>query len=190
MKIRFLIPVCAVLFGLPHIDIPAPVTPELQTVPYTPEWYETETEDFVAVPEPIDADEHTCLALNIYHEARGETLEGRIAIADVTLARVDSKSYPNTICEVVWQKRCNLKHAAHNGCTAQFSWTWDGKDDTPTETESWEEALDIAEHAMRGYTPDVVGGAMFYHAKRVSPRWARKLVKVKEVGKHIFYRKS
>ena len=45
--------------------------------------------------------ENECLSLNIYHESRSDSFAGRIAVADVTLNRVDSNLFPNTICEVV-----------------------------------------------------------------------------------------
>jgi len=66
-----------------------------------------------------------CLALNIYHEARGETFEGKLAVAAVTLNRVRHKRFPDGVCEVVWQPR-------------QFSWTHDGKTDRPYNQKAWE----------------------------------------------------
>ena len=65
-----------------------------------------------------------CLALNIYFEARNQPTSGQIAVAEVTLNRVASRNYPNTVCGVV-------KQSNKNGCA--FSWYCDGKSDKPYE---------------------------------------------------------
>lgn len=116
----------------------------------------------------------TCLALNIYHEARGEPVEGQIAVAQVTLNRVASPAYPDTVCDVVWQR-------------SQFSWTGDGRSDRPRERGAWVQAIVVAARVKAGMTPDVVGGALHYHADYVSPRWARAYVEVARIGRHVFY---
>ena len=117
----------------------------------------------------------TCLALNIYHEARGEPIEGQIAVAQVTLNRVASSAYPDTECDVVWQKH-------------QFSWTSDGRSDTPRERGAWVQAIVVAAQIKSGIAPDVVGGALHYHADYARPRWARAYVEVARIGRHVFYK--
>ena len=117
-----------------------------------------------------------CLALNIYHEARGETFEGMLAVAAVTLNRVRHKRFPDGVCEVVWQPR-------------QFSWTHDGKTDRPHNQKAWERALRIAKatYAM-GYI-DTVGKAIYFHAEYGrAPYWSRGFEKVRKIGRHIFYK--
>ena len=79
-----------------------------------------------------DKRELRCLAQNIYFEARGERQAGQLAVGLVTMNRVNSKRFPNTVCKVVWQKR-------------QFSWTHDGKSDRPTDMKAWKLAQKIAE---------------------------------------------
>jgi spore germination cell wall hydrolase CwlJ-like protein len=121
-----------------------------------------------------------CLAQNIYFEARNQTVEGMEAVALVTLNRVASKSYPNTICKVVWQKK-------------QFSWTHDGKSDTPRERLAWKIAKDVAASVLVNYDTtgyDFTGGAMWYHAKYVTPSWGKSLNQTATIGDHIFYVKG
>ena len=82
----------------------------------------------------INYKEIKCLADNIYWESNGQPGMGQRAVAHVTLTRVNRKDYPNTVCKTVWQKRCakrgkSRKGYAFKGCTAQFTWTWDGKPD-------------------------------------------------------------
>lgn len=118
----------------------------------------------------------TCLAMNIYHEARGESIAGQIAVAQVTMNRVEHKSWPDTVCEVVYQKK-------------QFSWTHTIKDHTPHDNDAWETAKSIASTVYTGEEDDYVHGAVFYHADYVTPFWAKSYEKVTQIGTHIFYRK-
>ena len=115
-----------------------------------------------------------CLALNIYHEARNEPDEGKFAVAQVTLNRVRSARFPDTVCDVVWQR-------------SQFSWTSDGRPDRPYNEESWDEALWIATIAFEFTPPSVVGDATHYHADYVAPYWAKKKRRVRSIGRHVFY---
>lgn len=121
-----------------------------------------------------------CLALNIYHEARGEPIYGQLAVAEVTMNRVDSPKFPNDICAVIQQSNAN-------GC--QFSWWCDGKSDRPTDKEAWRQSQIVANaYLAHGNYIDLVGDATFYHADYVKPYWADKFSKVKKVGRHVFYR--
>lgn len=144
----------------------------------------------------IDAsNELECLALNVYHEARSESLAGQYAVADVTLNRVESKRYPSTICGVVkqavmseWGVQRGLFIPKKNMC--QFSWYCDGQPDAPIEQYAWLRAKDVAENILsyrkfRGLTE----GASHYHANYVSPEWSmsRKMTLIGRIGDHIFY---
>ena len=120
--------------------------------------------------------EITCLAMNIYHEARGESIDGQIAVAQVTMNRAAHKSWPETVCKVVYQKK-------------QFSWTHTIKDHTPYDNDSWETAKIIARSVYEGKEDDLVDGSVFYHADYVNPYWAKSYTKVGKIGTHIFYRK-
>ena len=127
----------------------------------------------MSLPE-LDPKEHECLALNIYHESRGERVEGQIGVAHVTLNRVNHDAWPNTICEVVYQNK-------------QFSWTHTIKDHTPKEDKSWQKAKVIARDVMIGNTADPTEGATFYHAGYVNPEWNQYMKVSKIIGQHIFY---
>ena len=117
-----------------------------------------------------------CLALNIYFEARSEEPMGQLAVAEVTLNRVTSSRYPDTVCEVVWQRR-------------QFSWTHDGKSDKPKDARAWDMAVRAATLAMKHRDVVIVGNEVtHYHADYVKPYWTTAYERVAKVGTHIFYK--
>ena len=115
-----------------------------------------------------------CLAQNIYFEARSQPLIEQVAVAQVVLNRVYSPHYPNSVCDVVWERH-------------QFSWTHDGKSDKPRNPNAWLEANQIASLVLSPNFPDLVDGATHYHAHYVSPNWANSLESVATIGSHIFY---
>ena len=90
------------------------------------------------LPDSIPGQELGCLAMNIYHEARGEPVKGKLAVAAVTMNRVKAKYYPDTVCEVVWQRK-------------QFSWTGlKLKYHTVKDTGAWSNAIKIAQRFIDG----------------------------------------
>jgi spore germination cell wall hydrolase CwlJ-like protein len=125
--------------------------------------------------------EWRCLAEAIYFEARGESMAGQVAVAEVILNRVDDRRYPSTICGVTHQGAENL-----NAC--QFSYECDGKPERITERDSFARAGKIAHLLLEGRPRMLVGNATHYHAKRVRPGWSRRLERVTVIGDHIFYR--
>lgn len=130
--------------------------------------------------------ELTCLALNIYHEARSESLAGQYAVADVVLNRVESTIYPNTICGVVYQGKMWEGHPVRDKC--QFSWFCDGKSDQPKEKDAWYRSLIVAvnilhENKYRGLTE----GATHYHTDYVNPHWNKTMYFIGRIGDHLFY---
>jgi len=128
-----------------------------------------------------------CLALNIYHEARGEPLAGQIAVTQVVFNRVESPHFPDTICDVVKQGHYNQQgNVIRNKC--QFSWWCDGKSDVPKDTIRWEEALNLADTMLSSNHYDIVEGALYYHATHVKPYWADHFKKTVTIQNHIFYR--
>ena len=139
-----------------------------------------------------DEREIECLALNIYHEARGEPTRGRYAVAWVTVNRMQASQFPDTVCEVVYQKAQNRRGT----WVAQFSWTLQGPAE-PAGT-SWTDAQRIAREVYnarngRGGTNRLSSGTMYYRATRgVSQRnvnWFESaLRRVETIGRHIFYR--
>ena len=124
-----------------------------------------------------------CLALNIYFEARSEPIQGQIAIAEVTLNRVASPNYPDTVCEVVLQE---------NSKTCQFSWWCDGKSDQPKEHKSLLTSKALAELMLtKGDHITVLGDTVtHYHNNDVHPYWADHLRVIGKIGNHIFYTKK
>lgn len=131
--------------------------------------------------------ETECLALNVYHEARGESLAGKYAVSDVVLNRVESNRYPNTVCGVVKQARLWQGYPVRNQC--QFSWYCDGRSDEPTDYEAWIKSVEVATYMMydnrfRGITE----GATHYHTNYVNPRWNRNMTLIGSIGDHIFYK--
>lgn len=131
-----------------------------------------------------------CLALNIYHEAKNQTINGQIAVAIVTLNRVQSNLYPNNICDVIKQARYYKSGRLIRG-KCQFSWWCDGKSDKPYEKMAWDIALYLSIMVLEDYRLveyDSTDGSMWYHANYVKPRWTKKLVRTTTVDDHIFYK--
>jgi spore germination cell wall hydrolase CwlJ-like protein len=126
--------------------------------------------------------ERRCLATAIYFEARGEPLQGQIAVGQVILNRVRSPQFPQTICGVVYQGQMAP------GC--QFSFACDGKTDTPKNDSHWALAQKLARQITSGqvWLPDI-GYSTFYHADYVSPQWKSAMNKIDTIGRHIFYKK-
>jgi len=128
-------------------------------------------------PEP-DLD---CLALNIYWEARSESLLGRVAVAAVTLNRVAAPAFPDTVCEVVFQGEERGRHLC------QFSWRCDGRSDEPSNPIAWDDARRLARLALSEGVADPTGGALWYHADHVLPQWAGEMALHARIGHHLFY---
>jgi N-acetylmuramoyl-L-alanine amidase len=128
----------------------------------------------------LPADLH-CLALNIYHEARGEPFEGKIAVGHVVLNRVKDKRFPRQICAVIMQGGEKRRHRCH------FSWWCDGRSDRPRDARAWQESILVAKLIQSGLTRDPTEGALWYHAGYVSPSWAEKFIRQAKIGRHIFY---
>lgn len=126
-----------------------------------------------------------CLALNIYHEARGEPLAGQLAIAEVTLNRVASSKFPDNVCDVVKQAKYYQGKPIRNKC--QFSWYCDGKPDTPLNSAAWEKALLVANAAYKQRSFRFTKGALYYHSTKVKPFWSKSFNKTIQINNHIFY---
>lgn len=122
--------------------------------------------------------EAECLAKNIYYEARDQGIKGKIAVGLVTLNRVKSSKYPETICRVVWQNK-------------QFSWTHDGKSDNPYELDKYEDVKKITKNLLENIDSyqDFTEGSLYYHTDYISPCWSRLSKPVVSIKKHVFYNK-
>lgn len=130
-----------------------------------------------------------CVALNIYHEARNQDIDGQRAVAFVTKNRRDHRLWSYNYCDVVYEGvKVDGKYVT-NKC--QFSWVCDGLSDDVHNQHAYNIALEIAEQVMTGKdTDDPTEGAVFYHATYVSPAWAHTTRKSATtlIGDHQFYR--
>ena len=123
---------------------------------------------------PLD-DQATCLATAVYFEARGESVEGQLAVADVVMNRAASGKYPSNWCDVVKQP-------------AQFSFVEHGQFPAITDSASWAKAEGVARVAMAGVMRSVPDDVLWYHANYVAPSWGGRLTYVEKIGAHLFYK--
>ena len=144
-----------------------------------------------------DYDEQTiCLAQNIYHEARGEKVEGQIAVSNVVINRVESKQFPNDICSVVYQRNQieiidKVLKLLRIPAFCQFSWTCDPiSNDSYKDSESWKNSQSLAREIVQGAHDDLTNGATHYfNPKKVpSPYWANVYKRTTVIGNHHFYK--
>lgn len=124
-----------------------------------------------------------CLAQAIYFEARGETFEGQMAVAQVVMNRVADPRYPAKICAVVFQN-ADRRHRC------QFSFACDGKSDRARNRRAWHRALGLARLVATGPLRDLTAAATHYHADYVAPYWAGRLDQTVKIGRHQFYRED
>jgi len=129
------------------------------------------------------SEQETCLATAIYHEARGETLKGQFAVAEVILNRVGSGKFPGSICGVVFQ---GVREGRYGGC--QFSFACDRKSDALRNRAAADLARRIAQVMVDGGHRGLTGGALFFHTTAVNPSWARRFTQTTQIGAHLFYR--
>ncbi len=122
-----------------------------------------------------------CLSEAIYYEARSESIEGQIAVAEVIMNRVDSSRYPDTVCEVVSQGE-----SRRNSC--QFSYKCDGEPERMIDKKAAKRAHDVAILLMKGERRHITLEATHYHATYVKPYWAKSLTRTTQHGTHVFYR--
>ena len=138
------------------------------------------------LPEPAEGElaDLDCLALNIYFEARNETLEGKRAVGHVVMNRVRDAAFPASICQVIRAGGENV----HGRC--QFSWWCDGHSDKPLDILAWRESREIAWDILRGASRDPTRGALWYHADYVAPAWRADFPSGHQIGRHIFYKRT
>lgn len=130
---------------------------------------------------PDDGREIACLALTIYHEARGESERGKLAVGHVVMNRTHSALFPAGVCEVVEQGGVQ-RHRC------QFSWWCDGRSDRPKDQVALRESTRLAEEIYYGCAPDPTAGALWYHAVDVRPSWSKSFGPGKRIDGHLFYR--
>ncbi|MEQ6202651.1 cell wall hydrolase [Sulfitobacter sp. HNIBRBA2951] len=136
-----------------------------------------------AQPKPTGGAEFKCLTEALYFEARGETLKGQFAVAEVIRNRVKSKRFPNSYCGVINQGT-GRKYAC------QFTYTCDGRPEIVSEPAAHARVAKVARATLDGKSPDVTDGATFYHTTAVKPSWASKFKRTARFGVHLFYRRG
>jgi spore germination cell wall hydrolase CwlJ-like protein len=125
-----------------------------------------------------------CLTQVVYYEARGESARGQAAVAQVVLNRVHHPAFPKTVCGVVFQRTGQA--AGKSEC--QFSFVCDGSMERSRDPAAWRRARTVAAQVMAGSTASQVGAATNFHAVRLGKMWGDSLVRVAQVGLHVFYR--
>ena len=122
-----------------------------------------------------------CLAKNIYFEAATEPFEGKVAVAQVTMNRVESGKFPADVCDVVFQK-----NTFYNRVVCQFSWYCEDGPKIVRSKTHFTESMEVAKRVLlENYRLPSLTGAMYYHADYVNPRWNKP--KIVQIGRHIFY---
>jgi len=142
------------------------------------------------LPEATMADIN-CMAMNIYHEARGEPIEGQYAVAEVVIRRVKHYNFEDDVCGVVtsgeylpWD--INRLHPVRDQC--HFSWVCDGKSDATKEFQAVLVAQYIARDVLTNpkYVPELEY-SLYYHGDHIDPYWNDNMVKVAHIGSHVFW---
>ena len=153
-----------------------PASVERRVVQYSDKWLRNLT------LRPL-SDEKACLATAIYHEARGESLRGKFAVAEVILNRVDSRKFPNSICGVVYQ---GVRAGRIGGC--QFSFACDGNSEAMPNRKAASRAQRISQVMVDGGHRGLTQGALYFHTTAVNPPWANRFTQTTHIGAHLFYR--
>jgi len=141
---------------------------------YSREYLETQ-------PEAKGDAQWRCLTQALYFEARGESVKGQFAVAEVILNRVDSVRFPNSVCKVINQ-------GTGRKFECQFTYTCDGNKETVNEKTAWESVAKVAKIMVSGEPRRLTRGATHYHTTAVSPRWSRVFALTTTIGVHRFYR--
>ena len=138
-------------------------------------------DDLRALPVATGGKQWQCMAEALYFEARGESVLGQFAVAEVILNRVSSSRYPDTVCGVVRQGT-GQRHKC------QFSFYCDGRAEVISEPKAYELVGKVAKIALNDWDRDLTDGATHYHTKQVSPNWSRVFPRTATIGFHHFYR--
>ena len=132
-------------------------------------------------PTATGGDDWKCLAEALYFEARGESVRGQFAVAEVILNRVDSGRFPDSVCGVIRQ-------GTGKKYQCQFTYTCDGQKEVIREKKAYERVAKVARVMMDGVSDPLTSGATHYHTKAVRPSWSRVYKETARIGVHIFYR--
>ncbi|WP_223421730.1 cell wall hydrolase [Tateyamaria pelophila] len=132
-------------------------------------------------PKPSGDEHWKCLSEALYFEARGETVKGQFAVAEVIMNRVDSARFPDSVCGVI-------KQGTGRKYQCQFTYTCDGHPERIAEPRAYERVSKVARAVLDERAPDLTKGATHYHTTAVRPKWSRVYTKTASIGVHLFYR--
>lgn len=146
---------------------------------------QTLSSDVVAVSARDVQKQLQCMAKNIYWEAASESFEGKVAVAQVTINRMESGLFPSTICGVVYQK-----NTIYDKVVCQFSWFCEANNVTKAiQPKQYKESEEVAKMVMlEGMRLPGLKDALYYHADYVNPKWNKP--RITQIGRHIFYKQS
>jgi len=140
------------------------------------------TEFLDSLPEVKGGKQWRCLTEALYFEARGESVKGQFAVAEVILNRVRSSNFPDTVCGVTHQ-------GTGRRFQCQFTFMCDGRAERVTEPRAWERVGKVADIVLNGQVNlNLTNGATHYHTRAVRPRWSRVFTPTATIGVHRFYR--
>lgn len=137
----------------------------------------------------LDEDSHRsaeieCLALNIYFEARGESDDGKRAVAHVVMNRIADAAFPSSACAVI------REGGTLDPRKCQFTWWCDERSNQPLNLAAWRKSRAIAAEVYDATVDDLTGGALWYHADYVAPAWGARFAPGPQIGRHMFYHKA
>ncbi len=151
-----------------------PVSASASEAKYSTSWIDSQ-------PKAEGSAEFRCLAEALYFEARGESVKGQFAVAEVIMNRVKSARFPGTLCGVINQ-------GTGRKYQCQFTYTCDGHKEVVNEPRAWARVAKVARAIIDGTAPKLTNGATHYHTTAVNPKWARVYTKTARIGDHLFYR--
>ena len=147
---------------------------ELGDVEFTRSWVASQ-------PKASGGDQWRCLSEALYFEARGETIKGQFAVAEVIMNRVKSSRFPGSLCSVINQ-------GTGRKYQCQFTYTCDGNAEVIAEPAAYAQVSKVARAVLDGRAPALTNGATYYHTTAVKPRWSRVFTRTAQIGVHLFYR--
>lgn len=147
---------------------------KINQVSFTRDWLDGQ-------PQPEGDANWECLTEALYFEARGETVKGQFAVAEVIMNRVKSSRFPDSPCGVIRQ-------GTGKRYQCQFTYTCDGRDEVIGEPVAYQRVSKVARAIIDGLAGNLTDGATYYHNNSVRPRWANSFTQTARIGVHLFYR--
>ena len=167
--------------SLPRASLSPDLKPKISSVMPVARSIELSKNWIDAQPDAKGGADWSCLSEALYFEARGETVKGQFAVAEVILNRVASDRFPDSVCGVINQ-------GTGKKYQCQFTYTCDGRKEVIHEERAFDRVSKVARLAIDGQVPTLTEGATHYHTTSVKPRWSGVYTRTAHIGTHIFYR--